>query len=928
MSPEEVQKKLQELFEKLRLPQNQRNLTSEDEQFIKKLVKLYNEVKAANLTFSETVALYEKRVELANLEKVYYENEIDLLSEVRDIQENTAAALKREIMLLSSRELDEASKKELEQKKAFFLELKRATKVNNQIIEGFAKGEELTKGLVAATLGITKSYDFGPKSISAGVKGFSKGLAKALHPMNMIGTVITGVIEQLVKIDEARASLFEPTNLANFTDELIQIGHELRNAYGPAASNIAQEITTEAMRTVKSFSDIRAAGTLSDTLVLVGKMQKLGVSASAAFEINKFFNSNLGFTGKQSDVVLKQLLAQAKEMGRTPEEVFREMAESVPLYARFGANFPAVFRGIALAAKKTNISIADLQTLTESVDTTEDAMKKAAKFNALLGGEFLNGLQLLAADPGEKVKLISQAFKRAQAVAGDVNPRVLRNLYQEFGMDASSFQRMVGAEFTKFDEEIAAAPRPAKMAAIDSDIQKTLKAQDILLNSIQEKISKVSKLIAEFKPARDAINYITNNVETVVAATGILSIILGSGKFILGSRLRPKFISPSGPGGFGGPDGGGPVRRTPEARSRPAAGTGRGGYYDRSTGKFRDVYGREISSARAKELGIDRRMTRVPPRPPGDPPPMPGQRGRMGRMLDSSRSAAKSMFTGMRNTMSSLSRSVSTGLNNTYRAASSAASSVSSAARATGAAASRRLASAGQAISSAAQRSRAAVADISSRTLDKINSLKPVEQFKQFLSKVPTDKLAKVLRGAGILGSLLSVGSIAYILASDMPLEDKAKAIIRMGSGILGGIIGATAGALAGPLGVVVGGIGGGLLGDYIGSLAPVQAALLPAIVTLMPDLQNNAAKDMEQPKVVNDSFSPVEPDITPVTDGPSNIMSVAPTVKASFETSSDDDVLLKKLVMLKNNLEQIHNKGNNVNLTVGFNKIGTATVG
>ena len=149
-----------------------------------------------------------------------------------------------------------------------------------------------------------------------------------------------------------------------------------------------------------------------------------------------------------------------------------------------------------------------------------------------------------------------------------------------------------------------------------------------------------------------------------------------------------------------------------------------------------------------------------------------------------------------------------------------------------------------------------------------------------------------------------------------------------MGSGILGGIIGATAGALAGPLGVVVGGIGGGLLGDYIGSLAPVQAALLPAIVTLMPDLQNNAAKDMEQPKVVNDSFSPVEPDITPVTDGPSNIMSVAPTVKASFETSSDDDVLLKKLVMLKNNLEQIHNKGNNVNLTVGFNKIGTATVG
>ncbi len=899
---------------------------------ISKLVKLYNQVKAANLTFSETVALYEKKVDLANLEKVYYEDEMDLLYEIRDIQEDTAEALKREIMLLSSRELDETTKKELEQKKAFFLELTKSIKVNNQIMAGFAKGEELTKTLLETTLGITRAYDFGPKSISANVKGFSQGLAKALHPMNVIGTVITGVIEQLVKMDQARASLFQQTGLAGFTNEIIQVGHELRDAYGPAASDVAAEITAEAIKTTKSFNDIRASGTLPDTLVLVGKMQKLGVSASAAFEINKFFNANLGFTGKQSDTVLKQLLTQAKELGRPPEEVFREMAESVPLYSRFGANFPAVFRGIAIAARKTNVSIADLQNLTESVDTTEDAMKKAAKFNALLGGEFLNGLELLAADPGEKVKIISRAYQRAQATIGDIHPRVLRNLYQEFGMDASSFQKMVGAEFTKFDEDLAvAAPRATPMAAIDSDIQKTLKVQDILLNSIQAKISQVSKLIAEFKPARDAINYVINNIETVLIATGVLSAIISSGRFLLGTQIRPKFVSSVGPGGFGGPGGPDSTRPTgkpSQASSRPATGTTRGGYYDRSTGKFRDVYGREMSSARAKELGIDRRMTRVPPRPAGDPPPVPGQKGRMGRMLDSSKSTAKSMFKGMQNTMSSLSRSVSTGLDNTYKAARSAASNVSSAARTASDAASRNLTRAGQAISSAAQKGRAAVTDASSRALDKINSLKPAEQFKQFLNKIPTDKLAKVLRGAGILGSLLSIGSIAYILASDMPLEDKAKAVLRMGSGILGGIIGATAGAIGGPIGVVVGGIGGGLLGDYIGGLAPVQAALLPTILSLMPDLQSQAGPDMEQPKVANASPTAVEPDVASSTNNPQNFMSVAPTVKASFETSSDDDVLLKKLVMLKNNLEQIHNKESNVNLTVGFSKIGTATVG
>ena len=202
-------------------------------------------------------------------------------------------------------------------------------------------------------------------------------------------------------------------------------------------------------------------------------------------EINKFLNANLDFSGTQQADVLKQLLAQAKEMGRTPEEVFREMAESIPLYSRFRANFPSVFRGIALAARKTNISISDLQKLTESLDTTEDAMKKAAKFNALLGGEFLNGLELLEAKPGDKVKLIARAYQRAQAAQGEIHPRVLRALYKEFGMDASSFKKMVGAEFGRFEEELAVAPKPTKMKQIEADIQQTLTAQEKLDNAIR-----------------------------------------------------------------------------------------------------------------------------------------------------------------------------------------------------------------------------------------------------------------------------------------------------------------------------------------------------------------------------------------------------------------------------------------------------------
>ena len=86
MTPQEVQKRLQELFEKFKKPLNERKLTDDDKTFIKELIVLYNSVKKSNLTFSESVALYEKQVKLAELEKVFYEEDLDFVKEVRDIQ--------------------------------------------------------------------------------------------------------------------------------------------------------------------------------------------------------------------------------------------------------------------------------------------------------------------------------------------------------------------------------------------------------------------------------------------------------------------------------------------------------------------------------------------------------------------------------------------------------------------------------------------------------------------------------------------------------------------------------------------------------------------------------------------------------------------------------------------------------------------------
>ena len=1026
MTPQEVQKKLQALFEKFKKPLNERKLTDDDKTFIKELITLYNSVKRANLTFSESVALYEKQVKLAELEKVFYEEDLDFIREVRDIQVYTAEALKREILLLSSRKLDEATKKELEQKKAFFLELKKAIKTNDEITEGFRKAEELTKGMVAATLGITKSYNFGKQSILGNIKGFAKGLAKSVHPMNMIGSVITKIAEQMMGLDNARASLFQDTGLSGFTSEIINISHELSSAYGPKAAEVSAQLTAEAQKTIKAFDDIRADGSATKVIALAGKFQKLGASASATFEINKFLNANLDFTNSQQADVLKQLYAQSKEMERPPEEIFREMAESIPLYSRFGANFPGVFRGIALAARKTNISISDLQKLTESVDTTEDAMKKAAKFNALLGGEFLNGLELLAADPGDKVKIIARAYQQAQAVQGEIHPRVLRSLYKEFGMDASSFKRMVGAEFSTFEEDLTAAPKPTKMQQIEADIQQTLTAQEKIENAIAKHMSRIIKYIdEEFPILRKTVNLITDNIEAVILATAGVGAFFSVARMALGSRLFPKFIKPAFPGGFDGPGGtdGAGGKRQPPGDKKPKTG---GPKYDQKSGRFRDAKGRFISQEKARSLGLSKPST------PAQPPK--GASEKIKNIFNKATDASKNAIRGARDSLTKMRTSVSSGLSNVYKStsdltsraaaaagdfkkakrsnmasalratsdraqkarvavanfserisrsiagkaqiirdavstrvegakdvlaktsrnvvtgvkesgtaisrtiedtvfeaktkASRAATSISKGAQKTVAAVTETAQAAGRGISAAARTTRDAVARVGTSAAEKLRSLKPVQQFQKFLSKVSPATMAKVLKGAGIIGTLVGVASIASVLMSDAPVEQKARELMRVGSGILGGVLGSLAGSLAGPLGTIVGGIGGAFLGDYIGSIPAIQNALLPTIMSLMPSLESEMVDKADATKITGESISSVEIERTePIEDTP-YAMSVAPKIEAQFETSSDDDVLLQKLVMLKNNLEQIHTKESKISLTVGLSEIATARMG
>ena len=111
-----------------------------------------------------------------------------------------------------------------------------------------------------------------------------------------------------------------------------------------------------------------------------------------------------------------------------------------------------------------------------------------------------------------------------------------------------------------------------------------------------------------------------------------------------------------------------------------------------------------------------------------------------------------------------------------------------------------------------------------------VGGLNPIKALKDGLLKNAGKWIGKALKGGGLIGALLNVGSIASILGSKDTPMNKAKALIPAGAGIIGSTLGSIIGSILPGPGTVLGGIAGGLLGDFIGSMPSVQKALAPPI--------------------------------------------------------------------------------------------------
>lgn len=438
--------------------------------------------------------LAKKRGEILNEEKQAQ----NVIINIRTRHLNT---LRRKIVELTTS--GQASEQELQALKDEYREQSKILKIEKTTRQAEQKGDAIADEMLQNAFGIKRSFlgGGGMKGLQGLAKGFGKGLTKSLGPAQLMVDFVIKVYEQLIAIDKGSTQIFQQTGMSGYSKDVALTNRQLIESFGPEAASVAATAYTSIIQGRKDLIDLG-----KDRVKLaedVARYSFVGVSADALIDSSIFFSQNLGKTADEQQILNRKLYQLSEDLERPPEQIFREMAQTIPVLGRYGNEFPRVFYDLSRVAQKTNISISDLQSLVESTDTTKDVFRASQKFNALLGGSFINPAALLAANPAEKVKIIAEAYQKAQEVTGKQIPqRVIRSLYQQFGLDAQKFQNIVKTSFASFEQESKKfmAEPVTPLDAIREQFMQGLKMSDKIMNQFSRLAAMAAHMLMKVLP--------------------------------------------------------------------------------------------------------------------------------------------------------------------------------------------------------------------------------------------------------------------------------------------------------------------------------------------------------------------------------------------------------------------------------------------
>jgi len=329
-------------------------------------------------------------------------------------------------------------------------------------------GQELA-GLIPIIGGNVDYMDtFGGKlaMASANAGGFVDGLgdvaggfAAMFNPTqlatNMLSFATEGVMAWVGSaVEMSMATQAATANFNRATGMMGQYNGAMMGAFrsttqaGASYEDAAESFETLILTTSR-FTDMVPAQqqALAETSLV---LDNLGIDLSTSAANLHIMTTSLNMTAGEAETTSRRLVSAAHAMGVAPAEMAADFASAGAQFASFGDQAVDAFIDLKEVAKKTGIELQGLLSITEKFTTFEGAADHVGKLNALLGGSFLNTVDMVTLsleDPAAAMQEVRNAVLDAGLSFESMNPAMRRAVASAAGLeDAGQLAALMSGE--------------------------------------------------------------------------------------------------------------------------------------------------------------------------------------------------------------------------------------------------------------------------------------------------------------------------------------------------------------------------------------------------------------------------------------------------------------------------------------------------
>lgn len=350
-------------------------------------------------------------------------------------------------------------------------------------LENRKKSAEVWDQTFQNMLGVSdkwKSSNLGRLMQPGGLDGFIDSMRTTFTATNIAVGALTKAVEitgaligasvLLAKTqDDAMVAFNKSTGASRlYGQELLNL--EASMYHHGVTMDDARESYTSMVNNVKDLKNMSETSRrdLSETTAV---LSHLGVSVDTTTANFQFLTAAMGLSSSEANSFSREMFTLAQTIGMPPEEMARGFQEAAPAMAKFGSQSTEMYKKLAVNARAANMEVSQLLGIIEKFDTFEGAAQSVGQLNAILGGPFLNSLEMVqTTDPVERMKLLSDAANQAGVSFDDMGYYQRIALTEAMGLKDVSELALVMAG--GFDETVPSIKKSqAELAAIAKQSQ-------------------------------------------------------------------------------------------------------------------------------------------------------------------------------------------------------------------------------------------------------------------------------------------------------------------------------------------------------------------------------------------------------------------------------------------------------------------------